>query len=188
MPEKAVIRLNKITTDKLETMMKWRMSPEVSIYMYTDPKMTMKDQERWWKDVSVSPKFRYWMINMDGKDIGVLNLYDVDPLHKRCFWAYYLGDTSMRGQGLGRQLECNIYDHVFFTMDMHKLCCEVLTRNEKVIAIHQKFGSEIEGTFKEHIHKNGEFLDIVRMGILKKKWEKIRSSYEYDKIVIEEPQ
>ena len=69
-------------------------------------------------------------------------------------------------------------------MGLNKLCCEVLAFNEKVIQIHEKFGSEIEGVFKQHIFKNNTFLDVVRMGILKEKWDEIKSQYEYRKIPI----
>jgi len=69
---------------------------------------------------------------------------------------------------------------------LNKLCCEVFTFNEKVISIHEKFGSEIEGTLKQHILKNGQFYDIVSMAITKNKWINIKSDYEYEKILIEE--
>lgn len=92
---------------------------------------------------------------------------------------------SFRGKGIGRNLECNIYDYVFYTLNFNKLCGEVLENNDKVVKIHQKFGSKIEGIFKEHIFKDNKFHNIVRMAILKEEWDKIKSNYEYDKIEIE---
>lgn len=126
------------------------------------------------------------MIVIDDTAIGVLNLTEIDKRNKRCSWAYYIGDTSFRGRGIARTLECNIYDYVFEFLGLNKLCCEVFTFNEKVISIHKKFGSEIEGTLKQHILKNGQFYDIVSMAITKDKWIKIKSDYEYEKILIEE--
>ena len=179
------ISFKRIALDKLEKIMLWRMSPEVSAYMYTDPKLTLDDQIRWFEKITNDPKVSYWLIVVVGIDIGVLNLYDIDLHNKRCFWSYYIGEPWARGKGIARHLECNIYDYVFFKIGMNKLCCEVLEVNERVIQIHKKFGSEIEGIFKEHIFKNGRFLNVVRMAILKEKWTKIRSQYEYIPISIE---
>ena len=179
------ISLKRITVDKLDKIMNWRTSPEVSPYMYTNPNLTIEDQKKWFENVKNDSTVSYWIIVVDGIDVGVLNLYDIDTGNQRCFWAYYIGDSSARGKGVARQLECNIYDYVFYEMGLNKLCCEVLAFNENVIQIHEKFGSEIEGVFKQHIFKNDTFLDVVRMGILKEKWDEIKSQYEYQKIPIE---
>lgn len=184
--EKVELALRRITLIKLEKIMYWRMSPEVTQYMFTDPELTLEKQKIWFERINKDPSVSYWIINVNNIDIGVINLYDIDWNNKRCFWAYYIGDSSFRGMGIARHLECNIYDYVFLKLGMNKLCGEVLVFNEKVIEIHKKFGSEIEGIFKQHIYKKGRFIDVVRMAILKEKWKKIRSQYKYEKINIEE--
>ena len=88
------------------------------------------------------------------------------------------------GKGIARHLECNIYDFVFYTLKLNKLCCEVFSFNEKVISIHEKFGSIVEGKLIEHICKSGKFYDIVTMGITRNRWNDIKSNYVYDKINI----
>jgi RimJ/RimL family protein N-acetyltransferase len=68
-------------------------------------------------------------------------------------------------------VELNVYTYVFDVLKLNKLCCEVFCSNDLVIKIHEKYGSKIEGTLKQHILKNGQFHDIVTMGILKSEWE-----------------
>lgn len=180
------LELRKIKQDDLEMIMKWRMNPDVTKYMYTDPQLSIEKQLEWYDKVSDNTSEKYWLIVIDNTAIGVLNLTGIDERNKRCSWAYYIGDASFRGRGIARTLECNIYDYVFEFLGLNKLCCEVFTFNEKVISIHEKFGSEIEGTLKQHILKNGQFYDIVSMAITKDKWINIKSDYEYEKILIEE--
>jgi UDP-4-amino-4,6-dideoxy-N-acetyl-beta-L-altrosamine N-acetyltransferase len=162
------------------------MDDEVTKYMYTNPKLDMGKQLLWYEKIKSSSTEKYWLIIIDDTPIGVLSIMDIDETNKRCSWAYYIGDTSFRGRGIARTLECNIYDYVFDFLGMNKLCCEVFTFNEKVISIHEKFGSEIEGTLRQHIFKNGDFHDIVKMAITREKWCKIKSHYNYDKITIED--
>ena len=145
----------------------------------------MDTQLKWFDSIQDNDSVKYWIIKFDGVKIGLINICDIDYKNKRCSWAYYIGDTSFRGKGIATLLECNIYDYVFDDLNLNKLCCEVLTFNEKVISIHEKFGSAIEGTLKQHIYKNGEFFDIVTMGITRDKWKNIKSNYNYGEILIE---
>jgi RimJ/RimL family protein N-acetyltransferase len=69
-------------------------------------------------------------------------------------------------------VELNILHYVFETLKLNKLCGEVLAFNEKVVEIHQKYGSKVEGRRRQHICKNGEYLDVVEVGILRQEYEK----------------
>ncbi|WP_346890176.1 UDP-4-amino-4,6-dideoxy-N-acetyl-beta-L-altrosamine N-acetyltransferase [Clostridium sp. UBA1056] len=179
------LELIKVNKDDLELIMTWRMKPEVTRYMYTDPVLTMETQLKWFYSIQDNDSVKYWIIKFDGVKIGLISICDIDYKNKRCSWAYYIGDTSFRGRGIATLLECNIYDYVFDDLNLNKLCCEVFTSNEKVISIHEKFGSVVEGTLKQHIYKNGDFFDIVTMGITRDKWENIKKDYKYDRICIE---
>lgn len=180
------LELVKIAKDDLEQIMHWRMKPEVTKYMYTDPVLTLETQEKWFDSIKNDASVKYWMIKIDGVKIGVINLRDIDYINRRCTWGYYIGDNSFRGRGIASTLECNIYDYVFNILNLNKFWCEVFSFNEKVISIHERFGSIIEGTLKQHIYKNGEFFDIVMMAITKDRWEEIKDNYSYEKIYIEE--
>lgn len=179
------LKLLNVTMEDLNLIAKWRMKPEVTKYMYTDPVLDMNTQMKWFNNIKNDDKVKYWIIQLDGVKIGLISLTDIDYKNKRCSWAYYIGDTSFRGRGIATLLECNIYDYVFNVLKLNKLCCEVFAFNEKVIDIHKKFGSEIEGILKEHICKNDNFYDVVTMAITKSKWSEIKDSYAYDKISIE---
>jgi len=179
------LRLVLIQESDLEKIKNWRMLPEVTNYMYTDPKLTMNNQLQWFTDINNNPAVKYWIIEYNSTKIGVLNLSDIDNTNKRCKWAYYIADNSYRGKGIGKTLECNIYDYVFYKLNLNKLVGEVFDWNEKVIALHKNFGSKIEGTFKNHILKNGEFNNVVSMAILKNEWSKLRNKHTYYEIDIE---
>lgn len=182
------ITLRKIHEDDLELIMYWRMSPEVTNYMYTDPVLTIEDQIKWYKKVMENKEYeKYWIINLDRSiDLGLMSINHIDYQNKHASWAYYIASTEARGKGLGRVLECNIYDYVFDHLNLNKLWCEVFEFNDKVIKIHEKFGSKIEGKFYDHIYKNGTFYNVVRMAILKREWDKIKIEQQYDLLKIED--
>jgi len=179
------LKLRKIKTGDLELIMKWRMSPEVTSYMYTNPSLTIESQGLWLKGVNQSQEVLYWIIEYDNTPIGVMNICDIDKVNRKCSWAYYIGDTSFRGKGIATSLECNIYDYVFITLGFNKLCCEVFQSNDKVVKMHQKFGSLSEGLLRDHIIKDDLKYNVVTMGILKQDWDNSRENFKYDKIIIE---
>lgn len=179
------VELRKILREDLELIANWRMSPEVTKYMYTDPIITKDSQLKWYQSITKDKTVKYWIIEFNKIKIGVLYLINIDIINKRCNWGYYIGNPSFRGKGIARLLECNIYDYVFFELGLNKLCCEVLAFNEKVVKIHEKYGSEVEGLLKKHILKKGKYYDVVTMGITKDKWNSIKNQYEYECILIE---
>jgi UDP-4-amino-4,6-dideoxy-N-acetyl-beta-L-altrosamine N-acetyltransferase len=180
-------RLRKLAASDLETVMHWRMLPEVTRHMYTDPQLTMEDQLRWFERLSRSESDRVWIIESGtpSLSVGVLSLSDINRVHRRCSWAYYIGDEAARARGLAKPLECGIYDYVFGSMQMNRLWCEVFSANDRVVALHERFGSKVEGVLRQHIFKDGQFYDVVRMAILKSDWERLKPSIRYSPIEIE---
>jgi len=172
----------KIEENDLELILKWRTMPEVSQYMYSDFKPDMQKQKEWYRKISNDLTTKYWIITVDGEDVGVVNLVDIDLHNSRCNWGFYLGSLNVRGKGVGKSVELNILDYVFTTLKLNKLCGEVFVSNTNVIRMHEKNGSIVEGTRRQHIFKNGEFLDIVEMGITREDWENnIKDKLEYTK-------
>ena len=180
------VKFIKLTVKHLEMVRNWRNSPEVSKYMCTDQYISEEDQVYWFNQIEEDSSKAYWVIIMDGKPVGVVNIYNIDNLNKRCYWAYYLADLSVRGKGLGRLIELNILSYVFEKLEFNKLYCEVLDFNDIVVKIHQKYGSKIEGNLRGHIYKEGKFHDMVCMGILKEEWNELKKEFDFQKIEIEE--
>lgn len=182
-----LILFRRIRENDLEMILSWRMSPEVSTFMYTDPVLTMEKQLKWFKIISSDKARKDWIVNIDNADVGLLTISKIDEVSKRCEWAYYIASSNMRGKGIGRNIELNVYHYVFESLKLNKLCCEVFSFNEKVIHIHKKYGSIIEGVRRQHIFKNGCFYDIVEMAILQEDWEEnVKGKFDFEKGHFEE--
>lgn len=183
-----MVNLRKVLGSDLEMIMNWRMMPEVTMYMYTDPKLTIEMQQNWYSKIMKNQdKERYWIIQLDsGLDVGLISITNIDSINKKASWAYYLGNIEARGKGLARILECNICDYVFKNLDLNKLWCEVFEFNETVIQIHKKFGATVEGVLKDQIFKNGEYYNVVRMATFKKNWLMLKEQLDYEKLTIED--
>lgn len=181
-----MVYLRPIQENDLEMVMNWRMLPEITEYMYTDPVLTLEGQKNWFEKLSEDSTNKVFIIVVDDVPAGVLNVCDIDYVNKRCSWGYYIAVKEKRSLYLAMALEWNLYDFVFETLGLHKLEGEIFSFNKAVLRIHQMCGSEIEGVRKEHIYKNGKFYDITVTGILKEHWLDIRDKRDYEKIEFRE--
>lgn len=174
----------KIKREDFELIKYWRMLPEVTKYMYTDPKLTLETQLRWFNSIENNPAYKYWVIEMDDKKIGLVSLNDIDMTNRRCSWGHYIAELSYRGKGIGKILEYNIYDYVFFKLGLNRLSVEVLAFNERAINLHKKCGSQVEGVLRQQIIKGDNYYDVVILGILQKDWLELRKTIDYETIEI----
>ncbi len=157
-----------------ERLLDWRNRPEVSAYMYTDQLISPDAHARWFAAALTAPDRRYWIIEMNAEPVGLANLAGIDNASRRCEWAYYLAEPSVRGRGVGAAVEFIVIDHVFADLGLNKLCCEVLIENEAVWKLHESFGFVREALFREHVWKAGRYQDVVGLGLLSEDWDRVR--------------
>jgi UDP-4-amino-4,6-dideoxy-N-acetyl-beta-L-altrosamine N-acetyltransferase len=185
--ESMEVKLRNVRERDLEKIMNWRMQPSVTKYMNTDPVLTLEKQKKWFKSIRADDTCKYWIIVADGTDIGVLGIVDIDEQNKHCTWAMYIADEDFRGKGIAKRLELNLYDYLFYHLKLHRLWSHILAFNEHIIEnVHKKVGAEVEGVMKDHVYKNGEFIDVTVMGITSDRWESIKGNFDYEKVEFEE--
>lgn len=172
------IELVPLAEEDIELVREWRNSPEVSQYMYTEDTISREQQEKWFRKIQQEETSKYWMIKYDNEKIGVANLADIDKRNSKCFWGFYLGNSSIRGQGIGAKIEFNVLSYVFEELKLNKLCGEVFSFNEKVVNMHEKFGFRREGYLRKHIHKNNKFHDVVVIGLLSSEWDQVKEQLQ----------
>jgi UDP-4-amino-4,6-dideoxy-N-acetyl-beta-L-altrosamine N-acetyltransferase len=170
MPDSLKAALRPLVEADKDRILAWRNSPDVRAYMYTDHLISPGEHARWWAGIPGDHSRRYWIIEGNGQPAGLANLYDIDPRHQRCAWAYYLADPSVRGMGLGSYVEYWMLQQVFGTLGLAKLWCEVLASNEPVWRLHETFGFRQEARFRDHIIKDGAPQDVLGLGILATEW------------------
>lgn len=173
-----MIGLRDIRSGDREVLFHWRNLPEVAQYMYTDHEITLEEHTRWFASISNDSHRKYWIITLDAIDVGLVNIYNLDWHNRRSYWAFYLASPMVRGRGVGSFVEYSILQYVFGELQLNKLCCEVLGFNEAVVNMHKNFGFIQEGLYRQHIFKDGNFIDVVALGILKDEWEIKRPGVE----------
>ena len=175
------IKLNTLTESDIELVRNWRNSKDVAKYMYTENEISREQQKKWFTSIQNRNDCKYWIIEYNNSKLGLANLLGIDETLQSCYWAFYLGDSSVRGAGIGSKIEYNVLTYVFDELKLNKLRCEVFVENDMVIKMHEKFGFRREAYYREHCIKGDKKLDVVGLAILKHEWAQLKNKH-YERI------
>lgn len=174
------VTLRRIREEDLAMIMEWRMDPEITKYMNTNPKLTLEGQKKWFKKVSEDSDVSYYMILVDGQEAGVLNLTGLDREDGVLGWAYYVGEKKLRSLKTAITLELGVYDYIFDTLHKKALISDVFTLNKGVIQLHLMCGAQIQEEKKNHVEKEGVSYDVTFMVMTSENWEKVKESKKHE--------
>lgn len=157
-----------------ELILEWRNTDAVRLNMYNHEVIDIESHLRWFDSILKDNSCQYFIYERDEQPYGVLSFSEIDMKNKRAFWAFYSGDTSVRG--VGSEMERLALDYAFNTLGLNKLCCEVLEFNTSVIDFHRKFGFKIEGVKRQDYLRDEKFYDIYQLAIFKKDYLKTQQT------------
>ncbi|MDH2608039.1 UDP-4-amino-4,6-dideoxy-N-acetyl-beta-L-altrosamine N-acetyltransferase [Acinetobacter baumannii] len=156
-----------------EMILTWRNQDSVRTNMYNHDIIELDAHLKWFNSILVNDTCRYFIYEQNNTPLGVLSFNDIDFKNKKASWAFYSGDTTVRG--IGSEMEQLALDYAFNELDLNKLCCEVLEFNFAVVNFHRKFGFKMEGIKKQDYYRDGKFYDIYQLALFKKDYQKIQS-------------
>ena len=177
--------MTKLRENDLEMVMDWRMRPYVTEFMNTDPVLTIERQKEWFERISDRDDQINWIIILDEKPIGLINVFDIDRVNSRCSWGYYIAEKEARSLKLALYLEWSLYDYVFDVLGLHKLCNETFVENKQVIKLHIMCGAKEDGIMRQHIYKNGIYHDVSIGSIMDTEWYEKRKTTKYESFPFE---
>lgn len=164
----------------LEMLLNWRTKDFVSKYMLTKVDDSMENQLKWYRSISISEQFRYWVIEYKSVPIGVVNLAEIDLVNLKCNAGYYIGDENHKS--LGAIILPYLYNYIFKNLGFRKIFGSVLSDNNSILQIHNIHGYRTIGYYEKHIKKGNEFLDIILVELMADVW---LSKKKYSKYIAE---
>lgn len=137
--------------------------------MYSAHEIGADEHLRWVESLGTDKKKRVFAaLNENRVPVGVVYLYELDFVHKKTDWGFYL-DVNQRG-GLGASLEYCMIEYAFDFLGLEKLNCEVIESNESVVKLHKKFGFSQEGFRRHNIERAGKRMGVHFLGLTRQEW------------------
>ncbi|AMK26080.1 MULTISPECIES: UDP-4-amino-4,6-dideoxy-N-acetyl-beta-L-altrosamine N-acetyltransferase [Sphingobium] len=164
----ALGRIRAISPEELELMLSWRNATNVRANMYTRHVISLDEHLAWWANVREREDVRYFMYEFQEIPSGIVGLTEIDRDSANCCWAFYASPDAPKGSGV--RMEYLTLEYAFNDLNLVKIYCEVLAFNKSVIKLHQKFGFQVEGIFRQQHRVDGQLTDIYRLGLLSGEW------------------
>jgi len=133
--------------------------------------MGIEDQRRWWRDKILNDdSWQYFVACDQATVVGAVGLTYIHPIYQTAEFAITVGERY-RGNGYGSDMLKTIIKHGFESLNLNRIWCEVYDNNE-AIGLYRKIGFKDEGTLRQHVYKDGKYLDAHVLGMLREdyKW------------------
>jgi RimJ/RimL family protein N-acetyltransferase len=164
-----LVRLRAIEREDLPRIIEWRNDPDVyRNYIEYEP-LSLAKQERWFESILAHPTEKNFIVaTPDGSAIGTVGLGNIDARSRVGeVIRFIVGDKRYRLQGHAVEALLLALAHGFDHLNLHKIYATDLASNPKMISMHKQFGFVQEATLREHVFHEGDYADIVIMGLLR---------------------
>ena len=140
-------------------------------HIVEDRSMTTVEAGQWLDAVlaaEADPTRRHWVIEADGRLVGVAFLHSISDDDRKARFAIGLFHPSDLGKGYGTDATRLVLRYAFTAMSLNRVDLRVLAFNERAIAAYERCGFVVEGRERESCWLDGEAHDDIIMGCLAK--------------------
>ncbi len=164
--------LRPLERDDVPRLLGWINDQAVLHYLKVRGMMTAEQEEDWVERIRESTTDLVLGIERkeDRRFVGVVGLHGVKQIDRHAEYGIMLGDRKCWGQGLGTAAGRLILDYGFNRMNLHRILLQVLAFNPRGEKSYEKLGFVHEGRMREHEWKDGEYHDMVFMGLLREEF------------------
>lgn len=158
----------------------WFNDHATSRFLTTRAPMSVAQEERWFEGTLERQGTSAWFFLIcrlgDDTPIGTIGLFDVDQTNGSAGIGISLGDPTNTGQGLGTDALETLLDFGFGRLRLERLWLDVYDFNERAIRSYEKAGLVREGVARHGAYREGRFVDVVAMSILRDEWAARRAA------------
>ncbi|MGI8892576.1 MAG: GNAT family N-acetyltransferase [Bacteroidia bacterium] len=122
------------------------------------------------QDIYYNKQLRLMIDKTDGEKetaIGCIDLFDLDPFHKRAGVGILIGEKENRKKGYGKEALQLLTEYAFDKLDMHQLFANIAADNVSSLEMFKKCGFVMIGIKKEWLNVNGSWNDECLLQLIK---------------------
>lgn len=169
------VRLRAPERSDIPRFVAWLNDPEVVAGLMVALPMSMADEEAWFEQMLKSPREQHPMtIEIRQGDewlpVGNCSYHEIDWRCRAGEVGIFIGEKAQWNQGYGTEVMQLLVKHGFETLNLNRVCLQVYASNPRAIRSYEKVGFVHEGRRRQAMYKNGEYVDVLLMSILRSEW------------------
>jgi len=104
------------------------------------------------------------------KHIGNISLTSINWINRSAEYSIFIGEKEEWGKGYAGDASRLILDYGFKELNLHRIHLTVQIDNQRARKLYQGMGFTEEGVLRESVYKNGVYMDMISMSVLKSEY------------------
>lgn len=166
-------KLRELERRDIETINSWRKKEDLIKNLGAPYRYINFDVENEWFDNYLKNRnttIRCAITTEKDEIIGLVTLADINVVNRTAVLHIMIGDEENCGKGIGSIAIRKMLKHAFLDLNLNRVELEVLTENIRAKKTYEKLGFKFEGVRREACFKNGEYINMEIMSILRKEF------------------
>ena len=162
------VYLSPINPDDYEIYTKWLNDPDVTKYLTCHNKLVSLLGEKEFLEKFSCEEFNFGIINKnDDTLLGNIGLNDINYKDGTASLGIFIGECNTFNKGYGTDAIKLIINFAFNELRLHNIRLDVLEFNERAIHVYEKCGFKEYGRRHEAMYRDGKYIDLIEMEIIK---------------------
>lgn len=169
------VRLRAIEREDLSYFVQWINDPEVQSGLMISLPLSKAQEDDWFANCLKRPPAEYPLAievaeGGDWRIVGNCGYFDVDWRVHSGEVGILIGDKQYWNQGYGTEVMGLLVKHGFETLNLNRIYLQVYETNLRAIKCYEKSGFIHEGRKRQAMYKNGQYIDVLMMSVLRSEW------------------
>ena len=170
--EGALVRLRPPKADDAELMISWFEDIEVTRFITLRNPPGIEFEKEWLDKVARDPNAVIWVIEHEGRAVGTTGIHMIDWKHGSGTTGTVIGDKTVWGKGLGKELMRLRARYAFTELPLRKLKSAYLDDNEASGRAQAAAGYQVVGRHRAEQFSGGKWHDMVLTEVMRDDWLK----------------
>ncbi|SCN21297.1 Spermidine N(1)-acetyltransferase [Clostridium sp. N3C] len=175
------VTLRAIEKEDLELMREMLNDPEMesSVVGWSFP-VSKYQQNQWYENhINDSNNQRFIIETPEDGAVGLATLIEIDWKNRKANHGMKLVNRKYRTKGIGTDTVMAIMRYAFDELQLNRLDGSWFDSNIASQKLYTKCGWSVEGRRRQYIYKNGEYRDLIVVGILKEDYIRLVKENRY---------
>jgi diamine N-acetyltransferase len=172
MLKSADVALTPLTTADSAVLYQWINDRELVLFNSAYKPVSESQHQAWFASIQQREDVVIFGIRLleTGQLIGSCQLHSINLVNRTAELQIRLGSPADRGKGYGTQAVRLLLQFGFSDLNLNRIHLHVFAGNTRAIAAYEKCGFAREGTLRQGAFVDGQYIDVVVMGILREEY------------------
>lgn len=166
-------KLRELEREDMKIINKWRNDPDLIAFLGAPFRFINEDVDHDWYEKYLNSRgnsIRCAVVDSEREDeiLGLISLININYINRSGELHIMIGSRVNRGKGLGTFAVKAMIKHAFLNMNLRRIELGVLENNAPAVHLYEKCGFVREGIKRESNYKNGQYINMIIMSVLRR--------------------